>query len=269
MSDNFNKTGIGIDDNNGLPTLDDMYKPPKKDDMGYSQPSGLPPLNPEKKEAAYYADGSIPPFFGQSRDNGGQPNGLPPLNSQPKPGNGNVPQGNVPPQYAQPYNAPPQYIQAYATRTFSKEDMLVEGGRKIAKVVGIIIIVCAVLTLISNTVLFVDQDKGNAYALWQFFKHAAVQGGFIYFSVCFMKGGNKSRIFLGVVYLLALLAVIALVVLLVSGAGVIFGADLGLFIGVGMGVMLISMMPFIALTGFIIWGTLISKKVKAYCGVLE
>ena len=262
MSDNLRKTGIGVDDNNGLPTLDDMYKPPKKDDMGYSQPSGLPPLNPEKEEAAYYADGSIPPFFGQSKDNGGQPNGQP---VQPQPYN-----ENVPPQYNAPQgNVPPQYIQAYATRTFSKEDMLVEGGRKIAKVIGIIIIVCAVLTLISNTLLFVDHDKGNAYALWQFFKHAAVQGGFIFFSVCFMKGGNKSRIFLGVVYLLALLTVIALAVLVVSGAGVIFGADLGLFIGVGMGVMLISMMPFIALTGFIIWGTLISKKVKAYCGVLQ
>lgn len=281
MSDNFNKTGIGIDDNNGLPPLDDMYKPPKRDDMGLSQPSGLPPLNPEKEEAAYYADGSIPPFFGESKDNGGQPNGLPPLNGQPvqpQPNSGNVPPQynapqNVPPQYAQPYNAPqgnvqPQYIQAYATRQFSEYDLMVEGGRKIAKVIGIILIVCSVLSLISSVGTKVDFDKGTSYAVWQFFKYAVPQALNIYLSVCFMKGGNKSRIFFGVIYLLAIIAVLAIIVFTVIGSAA-FGAQVASFVSLGMGVLMLILLPSLALMGFIVWGTLFSKKVKAYCGALN
>ena len=272
MSDNLRKTGIGIDDNNGLPTLDDMYKPPKKDDMGYSQPSGLPPLNPEKEEAPYYVDGSIPPFFGQSKDNGGQPNSQP---VQPQPYNGNVPpqynapQGNVPPQYAQPYNAPPQYIQAYATRQFSEYDLMAEGGRKIAKVIGIILIVCSILSLISNVGTKVDFDNGSAYAFGQIIGYILPQALNIYLSVCFMKGGNKSRIFFGVIYLIALIAVIAIVVFTVSGAGALLGAQAAAIVGLGMGFILLIMLPSIALMVFIIWGTLFSKKVKAYCGALH
>lgn len=276
MSDNFNKTGIGIDDNNGLPPLDDMYKPPKRDDMGLSQPSGLPPLNPEKEEAAYYADGSIPPFFGESKDNGGQPNGLPSLNGQPvqpQPNSGNVPPQynapqNVPPQYAQPQNIPPQYIQAYATRQFSEYDLMVEGGRKIAKVIGIILIVCSVLSLISSVGTKVDFDKGTSYAVWQFFKYAVPQALNIYLSVCFMKGGNKSRIFFGVIYLLAIIAVLAIIVFTVIGSAA-FGAQVASFVSLGMGVLLLILLPSLALMGFIVWGTLFSKKVKAYCGALN
>lgn len=285
MSNDFNKTGIGIDDNNGLPPLDDMYKPPKKDDMGFSQPSGLPPLNPERDDmrsqngSPYYADGSIPPFFGQSRDNGGQPSGLPPLNGQPgqpQPYNGNVPPQynapqNVPPQYAQPYNAPqnvpPQYIQAYATRQFSEYDLMAEDGRKIAKVIGIILIVCSVLSLISSVSTKVNFDNGTAYAMWQFFKYAIPQALNIYLSVCFMKGGNKSRIFFGVIYLLAIIAVLAIILFTVIGSAA-FGAQVASFVSLGMGVLLLVMLPSLALMGFIVWGTLFSKKVKAYCGAL-
>lgn len=282
MSDNFNKTGIGIDDNNGLPPLDDMYKPPKRDDMGFSQPSGLPPLNPERDDvrsqngSPYYADGSIPPFFGESKDNGGQPNGLPPLNGQPvqpQPNSGNVPPQynapqNVPPQYAQPQNNPPQYIQAYATRQFSEYDLMVEGGRKIAKVIGIILIVCSVLSLISSVGTKVDFDKGTSYAVWQFFKYAVPQALNIYLSVCFMKGGNKSRIFFGVIYLLAIIAVLAIIVFTVIGSAA-FGAQVASFVSLGMGVLLLILLPSLALMGFIVWGTLFSKKVKAYCGALN
>ncbi len=285
MSDNFNKTGIGIDDNNGLPPLDDMYKPPKRDDMGLSQPSGLPPLNPEKEEAAYYADGSIPPFFGESKDNGGQPNGLPPLNGQPvqpQPNSGNVPPQynapqNVPPQYAQPYNAPqgnvqPQYIQAYATRQFSEYDLMVEGGRKIAKVIGIILIVCSLLSLFSSVTSNVDHSQGSAYALGQTFglliENIIPQVLNIYLAVCFMKGGNKSRIFFGVIYLLAIIAVLAIIVFTVIGSAA-FGAQVASFVSLGMGVLMLILLPSLALMGFIVWGTLFSKKVKAYCGALN
>ena len=249
MSNDFNKTGIGIDDNNGLP-----------------------PLNPEKEEAPYYVDGSIPPFFGQSKDNGGQPNSQP---VQPQPYNGNVPpqynapQGNVPPQYAQPYNAPPQYIQAYATRQFSEYDLMAEGGRKIAKVIGIILIVCSILSLISNVGTKVDFDNGSAYAFGQIIGYILPQALNIYLSVCFMKGGNKSRIFFGVIYLIALIAVIAIVVFTVSGAGALLGAQAAAIVGLGMGFILLIMLPSIALMVFIIWGTLFSKKVKAYCGALH
>lgn len=281
MSNDFNKTGIGIDDNNGLPPLDDMYKPPKKDDMGFSQPSGLPPLNPERDDmrsqngSPYYADGSIPPFFGQSRDNGGQPSGLPPLNGQPgqpQPYNGNVPPQynapqNVPPQYAQPQNVPPQYIQAYATRQFSEYDLMAEDGRKIAKVIGIILIVCSVLSLISSVSTKVNFDNGTAYAMWQFFKYAIPQALNIYLSVCFMKGGNKSRIFFGVIYLLAIIAVLAIILFTVIGSAA-FGTQVASFVSLGMGVLLLVMLPSLALMGFIVWGTLFSKKVKAYCGAL-
>lgn len=280
MSDNFNKTGIGIDDNNGLPPLDDMYKPPKRDDMGFSQPSGLPPLNPEKEEAAYYADGSIPPFFGESKDNGGQPNGLPPLNGQPvqpQPYNGNVPPQynapqNVPPQYAQPQNIPPQYIQAYATRQFSEYDLMVEGGRKIAKVIGIILIVCSLLSLFSSVTSNVDHSQGSAYALGQTFglliENIIPQVLNIYLAVCFMKGGNKSRIFFGVIYLLAIIAVLAIIVFTVIGSAA-FGAQVASFVSLGMGVLMLILLPSLALMGFIVWGTLFSKKVKAYCGALN
>lgn len=281
MSDNFNKTGIGIDDNTGLPPLGDMYKPPKRDDMVFSQPSGLPPLNPEKEEAAYYADGSIPPFFGESKDNGGQSNGLPPLNGQPvqpQPNSGNVPPQynapqNVSPQYAQPQNIQPQYIQAYATRQFSEYDLMVEGGRKIAKVIGIILIVCSLLSLFSSVTSNVDHSQGSAYALGQTFglliENIIPQVLNIYLAVCFMKGGNKSRIFFGVIYLIALIAVIAIVVFTVSGAGALLGAQAATIVGLGMGFILLIMLPSIALMVFIIWGTLFSKKVKAYCGALH
>ena len=287
MSDNLRKTGIEIDDNNGLPALGDMYKPPKKDDMGFSQPSGLPPLNPEKDDmrsqngSPYYADGSIPPFFGESKDNGGQPNGLPPLNGQsvqPQLYNGNVPpqynapQGNVPPQYAQPYNAPqnvpPQYIQAFATRQFSEHDLMAEDGRKIAKVIGIIMIVCSLLSLISNVSTKVEFDNGISYALGQIIGYILPQALNIYLSVCFMKGGNKSRIFFGVIYLLAIIAVLAIIVFTVIGSAA-FGAQVASFVSLGMGVLLLIMLPSLALMGFIVWGTLFSKKVKAYCGALE
>lgn len=291
MSDNFNKAGIGIDDNNGLPPLDDMYKPPKRDDMGFSQPSGLPPLNPERDDvrsqngSPYYADGSIPPFFGESKDNGGQPNGLPSLNGQPvqpQPNSGNVPPQynapqNVPPQYAQPYNAPqgnvqPQYIQAYATRQFSEYDLMVEGGRKIAKVIGIILIVCSLLSLFSSVTSNVDHSQGSAYALGQTFglliENIIPQVLNIYLAVCFMKGGNKSRIFFGVIYLLAIIAVLAIIVFTVIGSAA-FGAQVASFVSLGMGVLLLILLPSLALMGFIVWGTLFSKKVKAYCGALN
>lgn len=280
MSDNFNKTGIGIDDNNGLPPLGDMYKPPKRDDMGFSQPSGLPPLNPEKEEAAYYADGSIPPFFGESKDNGGQPNGLPPLNGQPvqpQPNSGNVPPQynapqNVSPQYAQPQNIQPQYIQAYATRQFSEYDLMVEGGRKIAKVIGIILIVCSLLSLFSSVTSNVDHSQGSAYALGQTFglliENIIPQVLNIYLAVCFMKGGNKSRIFFGVIYLLAIIAVLAIIVFTVIGSAA-FGAQVASFVSLGMGVLMLILLPSLALMGFIVWGTLFSKKVKAYCGALN
>lgn len=258
MSNDFNKTGIGIDDNNGLPPLN-----PERDDM--RSQNGSP----------YYADGSIPPFFGQSRDNGGQPSGLPPLNGQPgqpQPYNGNVPPQynapqNVPPQYAQPQNVPPQYIQAYATRQFSEYDLMAEDGRKIAKVIGIILIVCSVLSLISSVSTKVNFDNGTAYAMWQFFKYAIPQALNIYLSVCFMKGGNKSRIFFGVIYLLAIIAVLAIILFTVIGSAA-FGAQVASFVSLGMGVLLLVMLPSLALMGFIVWGTLFSKKVKAYCGAL-
>lgn len=280
MSDNFNKAGIGIDDNNGLPTLGDMYTPPKRDDMVLSQPSGLPPLNPEKEEAAYYADGSIPPFFGESKDNGGQPNGLPSLNGQPvqpQPNSGNVPPQynapqNVPPQNAQPQNIPPQYIQAYATRQFSEYDLMVEGGRKIAKVIGIILIVCSLLSLFSSVTSNVDHSQGSAYALGQTFglliENIIPQVLNIYLAVCFMKGGNKSRIFFGVIYLLAIIAVLAIIVFTVIGSAA-FGAQVASFVSLGMGVLMLILLPSLALMGFIVWGTLFSKKVKAYCGALN
>lgn len=270
MSDIFNKTGPSADDKNGLPTLDDMYRPPKKDDMVPPKPnSGLPPLNPAKEEAPYYSDGSIPPFFGQSKDNGGQSNGLPPLNGQPgQPQPQYVQQPNVPPQYNAPQmNVQPQYIQAYPTRTFSEYDMMAEGGRKIAKVIGIILIVCSILSLISSVSTKVDFDNGIAYAMWQLFKYAIPQALNIYLSVCFMKGGNKSRIFFGVIYLLAIIAVLAIILFTVIGSAA-FGAQVASIVSLGMGVLLLIMLPSLALMGFIVWGTLFSKKVKAYCGAL-
>lgn len=267
MSDNFNKTGIGIDDKNGLPPLDDMYKPPKKDDMGFSQPSGLPPLKPEKEEAPYYSDGSIPPFFGQSKDNGGQPNCQP---VQPQYGQ----QPNVPPQYNAPQmNVQPQYIQAYPTRSFSEYDMLAESGRKIAKVIGIIMIVSSLLTLFFNVTSNVDHSQGSAYALGQTFgliiKNIIPQAFNIYLATCFMKGGNKSRIYFGVCSLLSLLFVLAVVVLIIGGSGALLGPQVAALVGFGIGVYMIVMLPVTALMVFIVWGTLFSKKVKAYCGALH
>lgn len=264
MSDLFNKTDSN--ENSGLPSLGDMYKPPKKDDMIPQKPnSGLPPLTSVKEEAQYYADGSIPPFFGKSENN-----------EKPKAAAQQT-QESAAPQVENMTKAPvnnmqdivqPQYIQAYATRTFSKQDMLVEEGRKIAKVIGIILIVCSALTLISNISTKVDFDKGTSYAMWQLFKYAAPQALNIYLSVCFMKGGNKSRIYFGVIYLLSILAVLAIIVITVIGSTA-FGALTASIVSLGMGVLLLIMLPSLALMGFIVWGTLISKKVKAYCGVDE
>ncbi len=305
MSDNLHKTGVGIDDEkNGLPPLDDMYKPPKNDDMGFSQPgSGLPPLNPGKDDmrsrnsAPYYADGSIPPFYGQANNapqgnvspQYGQPNNMPQGNVSPQYGQpnnmpqgnvppqygqpNNMPQGNVPPQYGQQYNVPqgnipPQYIQAYPTRTFSEHDMLAEEGRKIAKVVGIIEIVLAALALFTKFLNFIS-DTGNIQIASEMMRVAVSSILNIYIAICFMKGGNKSRIYFGVCSVIEVLAMIGILVILIAGTGALFGAEVAAVLSLGLGVILIVMMPAIALSVFIIWATLISKKVRAYCGALR
>lgn len=268
MSDNLHTKGT--DDKNGLPPLDDMYRPPKKDDMVQPKPnSGLPPLTSIKDEAPYYADGSIPPFFSsKSRDNEEPKPVAQQAQAPAAPQVENMSKNPVSPQNNMQEIIQPQYIQAYATRTFSKQDMLAEEGRKIAKVIGIILMVCSVLSLISSVGTKVDFDKGTSYAVWQLLKYAAPQALNIYLSVCFMKGGNKSRIYFGVIYLLSILAVLAIVVFTVIGSTA-FGALTASIVSLGMGILLLIMLPSLALMGFIVWGTLFSKKVKAYCGVLE
>lgn len=271
MSDPFNKSDSN--ENSGLPSLGDMYKPPKKDDMIPQKPnSGLPPLNSVKEEAQYYADGSIPPFFGKSRDNEEPKSVHQQTQDSAAPQVENMTRQPVTPQNNMQQLVQPQYIQAYATRTFSEQDMLAEEGRKIAKVIGIILIVCSLLSLFSSVTSNVDHSQGSAYALGQTFgliiKNIIPQVLNIYLAVCFMKGGNKSRIFFGVIYLLAIIAVLAIIVFTVIGSAA-FGAQVASFVSLGMGVLILILLPSLALMGFIVWGTLFSKKVKAYCGALN